>query len=223
MKDDLLMEPKKNLKKPLIYGAIIFLIFVIAVIVFAIFQNTTSSKKNEIIPPEPKKKNMQSQFKPLIVEENNTVKPPIEVAEKEPENTQAPAPQSQPKPVAVEKTPQPQQIQPVTVQQPVSVQKPVVTPKNLKPAPKKSVSKGKYYIQVAALLRYSKPNRHFLELIKKTGFNYKLYHTYIIKNGEKIKVTKILVGPFATKQEAKEALRKVKAQISQTAFIFKVK
>ena len=221
MKDDLLMEPKKNLKKPLIYGAIAFLIFVIAVIVFAIFQNSTSSKKNEIVPPEPKKEKIQSQFKPLVVEENNTIKPPVEAPQKEPKNTQAPA--LQPKPVPVEKTPQPQQIKPETAKEPVSVQKPAAAPKNIKPAPKKSVSKGKYYIQVAALLRYSKPNRHFLDLIKKAGFNYKLYHTYIVKNKEKIKVTKILVGPFATKQEAKEALRKVKAQISQTAFIFKVK
>ncbi len=231
MADDLLnnsddfIEGKKNLKKPLIYGAIGFLVFVIGVIVFALFQNS-SSKKNEIVPPEPKKKKItiESQFKPLMIEENETQQKPVV-------ETKQNKPQEQVNEI------KPQIMQEPQIQEEVKVQKPIQKPE-VKPIEKESIkkepikeskeeikkaSKGKYYIQVAALLRHSKPDKRFLEHIKKEGFEYKLYHTYIVKNNEKIKVTKILVGPFATKKEAKDALKKVKATISKTAFIFKVK
>ena len=72
--DDLLdLKPKKDLKKPLIIGAVAFLIFIIIVIIVAIFQNNSSNTSNEIIPPETQQNiNPKSQFKSVeIVEENN--------------------------------------------------------------------------------------------------------------------------------------------------------
>jgi len=220
MKEDLLnTEPKKDLKKPLVYGAIGFLIFIIIVIAIAIFQNTTSkNENNEIIPPVEKPKTTidTPEFKPLKVEENqeNNIDTQKLIEEK-PKEEQTPKQEK-----IEEKINPPQIINPQINKTPKEEPKKEEKPK--KEAPKKAIH-GNYYIQVAALLKNAKPNKKFLSLIKKEGFNYKTYHTYIVKNGEKIKVTKILIGPFETKKEAKKALKKVKASISQTAFIFKVK
>lgn len=92
-----------------------------------------------------------------------------------------------------------------------------------KEKPKKQIIKNKYYIQVAALLRYKKPSKKFLKLIEKNGYKYKFLETYTKIKNEKVKVTKILIGPFSNRLEAKKALKKVKAKITQNAFIFKVK
>ncbi|GAB6044704.1 hypothetical protein JCM11957_03020 [Caminibacter profundus] len=215
MKEDLLnTEPKKDLKKPLVYGAIGFLIFIIIVIAIAIFQNTTSkNENNEIIPPVEKPKTTLDapEFKPLKVEENqeNNIDTQKLIEEK-------PKEEQTPKEEKIKEEKINPQINETPKEEPKKEEKPK------KEAPKKA-TQGNYYIQVAALLKNAKPNKKFLSLIKKEGFNYKTYHTYIVKNGEKIKVTKILIGPFETKKEAKKALKKVKASISQTAFIFKVK
>jgi DedD protein len=94
---------------------------------------------------------------------------------------------------------------------------------SLKKTPSTKESKIKYYVQVAALIKYKKPNKKFLNLIKKEGFNYNIYNTYIIKNNQKIPVTKILIGPFKNEKTARENLRVVKQKITQNAFIFKAK
>ena len=243
MKEDLLMDNgnKNNLKKPLIYGAAAFLVFIIVVIGIAIFQNSKSN--NEIVPAENKpvevtpKTQTQSDFQPLnvedenkinknaLIEENTTSNQNIQTA-----NTQTKKPQQ-----SITKQPPKTQINAEEKQNPtqntkakpateVKPQETKVSEKVSKPSHKTKVSTGgKYYIQVAALLRYAKPNKRFLEIIKRNGFNYKFYTTYIMKNGEKVKVTKILVGPFRSKSEAKSALKKVKQKITQNAFIFKVR
>jgi len=232
MKDDLLnMEPKKDLKKPLIYGAIGFLVFIIIVIAVAIVQNSNSKEKsNEIVPPVEKNapvKEETTEFKPLNIEET-------------PQKTEEKTTQTQELPKQTETQ---KQIQPIAEQKPQEVESKVKLPQETKPVetkkeePKtqkttvskqtkptsKTVKEGKYYIQVAALLKNATPNKKFLKLIENQGFNYKFYHTYIVKNSQKIKVTKVLIGPFKSKKEAQKALPKIKRTISQTAFIFKVK
>jgi DedD protein len=231
MKDDLLnMEPKKDLKKPLIYGAVGFLVFIIIVIAVAIFQNSNSKEKNnEIVPPVENNitvKEETTEFKPLNIEET---------PKKSEEKVNA-------TPLEVKQTEAPKQIQPKTEQKPKNTEdkielpqetKQTETKKEVQPqktavkkqtAPAhKTIKEGKYYIQVAALLKNATPNKKFLKLIKNQGFDYRFYHTYIIKNSQKIKVTKILIGPFKSKKEAQKALPKIKRTISKTAFIFKVK
>jgi DedD protein len=228
MKEDLLMDNgnKNNLKKPLIYGAVVFLIFIIGVIAVALFQN--SKNENQIVPvdnkpqevaPKPQVQTQtQTDFQPLQVEEE---KPKIN-KEKLIENTEKNQTKSvKPKETAapIAKTPK---TKPENVKKEAVASKPVVKSVS-KPKSTKTVTQGKYYIQVAALLKHAKPNKKFLQIIKENGFNYTFYVTYINKNGEKIKVTKILVGPFKDKKEAKKALVKVKQKITQNAFIFKVK
>jgi len=260
--DDLLnLKPKKDLKKPLIYGAIAFLIFIIIVILVAIFQNSSSKSNNEIIPPETQKEiKPESPFQPLnVIEENNSNESSKNTINANNENNESitnNVTTSQNQNVKAEnnssKNMAIQNINEVKNQNIISEQtKPNIKQvnnineqKNIKNNSKKTniskqntktqknihkhknnkkINKGNYYIQVAALLKNSKPNPKFLKIIKKAGFNYKFYHTIIIRNGNKIKVTKILVGPFRNRNEAKRALIKVKEKITQNAYIFKVK
>ncbi len=218
-KEDLLNlnNNNKNPKKILIYIAIFFLIFVIGVIVYAVIQgNSTSKNQSEsVIPPQVKEEPL---FKQIPIEkENNTSSIKTET-----NNSQS----ITNKDVNVTKINESKNIE--KVKQPIEIQT-QNTKKISQLKPKKTkthiVSKkieSKYYIQVAALMKYTKPNKKFLELIKKYGYNYTFYTTVINRNGKKIVVHKILVGPFNSKKEAKKQLLRVKKYITQNAFIFKV-
>ena len=239
--EDLLnLNPKKDNKKPLIYAAIGFLVFIILVIAVAIFQNLSNSKNEEILPPAPQENMTKDteEFKPLPVEEANTkvveenkteekaaangqpqaektettAKPAAEEQKSQSTEESKPAPAVQESAAPVIQTPK-------TVEKPKAVEKPKTTAAKTSATPKVSKN-GKYYIQVAALLRNAKPNKKFLSLLEKYGYNYKTLTTYINKNGEKIKVTKLLVGPYATKAEAKKVLYKIKRDVTQNAFIY---
>ena len=253
--DDLLnLKPKKDLKKPLIYGAIAFLIFIIIVILVAIFQNSSSKNNNEILPPETQNEIERSTFHPLSVIEENSSNESIKNTENNKSNNESninnliiKQDKKQDKNAKVENNSSEnivlQSTNNAKNQNIIKQTKPKIKQvkneqKNLKNHSKKitvsklnnknlhmnkKINKGNYYIQVAALVKNTKPNPKFLKIIKKAGFNYKFYHTIIIRNGNKIKVTKILVGPFRNRSEAKRALIKVKEKITQNAYIFKVK
>ena len=228
-KDDLLnLDNKKNIKKPLIYGAIAFLVFIIAILGFAIYNNASSKQDNVVLPPQMKEETKQdTMFKevPIENETNNQPQQEEKLADKllkeKPQETQTKTNKdNQAKEIQEvekqEKTAQKTAYQPT---EKTSKPQPVTQPK---PKTKTTVSSKNYYVQVAALMKYKKPNKKFLELLKKEGYNYRLYETYYVKNGKKIEVVKILVGPFS-KNEAKKELKKIKANITQNAFIYKVK
>ena len=244
-KDDLLNisngSGQNNMKKILIYVAIGFLVFVIGVIGFAVVQNNKNSQKNAIIPPEtksqPKEDNL---FKQIPIENDNNNQPqsqtkkPVKNIKKEVlQNSVENKPQNQPENktevkkevISKPKAPEPITIPKVKERTEKPVIKKAVKPRIKKPIKhhKKIVITGKYYIQVAALLRYKKPSKKFLRLITKAGYKYRFLVTSTKIKGEKVKVTKVLAGPFKNRKDALKALRKVKANITQNAFIFKVK
>ncbi|MFK5938725.1 MAG: SPOR domain-containing protein [Sulfurimonas sp.] len=80
-----------------------------------------------------------------------------------------------------------------------------------KTAPK-AVASGSYYIQVGSFSKY-KPNKKFLKSISNLNFKYK-YHK--VKN-----LNKVLVGPFKSRQEAKNARRIIRAKVEPGAFLVK--
>ena len=223
---------ERDIKKYLIYGAVGFLVFVIAVIGFAIYQNS-SKDDNAILPPEvnnqPKEK--EDIFKQLPIEnlsqnstnqtnQNVVTKPiqsstqkPIQNFVKEKNITNQSSLLPQPKPLVKKK-----EIKPNKETQIIKPSKEI----KKKEVSKKVIKNRRYYIQVAALMKYSRPNKKFLNLIKKYGYHYIFYPIYIEKNGKKIKITKILIGPFS-KKEAKQNLVKIKKYIASNAFIYKVK
>jgi len=236
--EDLLnINPKKDNKKPLIYAAIGFLIFIILVIAIAIFQNLSNSKNDEILPPAPKQETTQNteEFKPLPVEEatnenklvveENTTNEATQETQTKPKTEEKPITTTETKPEKTEVKPE---VKEVATQKPktttkVAPKEVTITIPDVKPSTPKVSKNGKYYIQVAALLRNAKPNKKFLALLDKYGYKYTTLTTYINKNGEKIKVTKLLVGPYATKTEAKKVLYKIKRDVTQNAFIYKAK
>ena len=77
----------------------------------------------------------------------------------------------------------------------------------------KAVASGSYYIQVGSFSKY-KPNKKFLKSITALNFNYR-YHK--VKN-----LNKVLVGPFKSKQEAKNARRVIRAKVEPGAFLVKL-
>jgi DedD protein len=222
-KDDLLnIKPKKNIKKPLIYGAIAFLIFIIAVIVYAIYSNT--KEENVVLPPQVNTQSKQenTEFKEVPIEDNTTTlsqklivnDETTKKTENETKNTNKDS---------VNNTENKENKLQTQVNSASSKNKTKVKSNTKQNKTTKQITKIKYYIQVAALMKYKKPNKKFLNLIKKEGFNYIYYHTYIVKNNQKIPITKILVGPFENEKIARKELQKVKEKITQNAFIFKVK
>jgi len=79
------------------------------------------------------------------------------------------------------------------------------------------VSKG-FYIQVGANVK-SEPDKKFLAKITEAGYGYRLQH--ITKDGNEI--VRTLVGPYAARSEAKEALSGVQQNITAGAFILEIK
>ena len=92
----------------------------------------------------------------------------------------------------------------------------VETPKP-KPAVVKSTSTVAYYIQVGSFSKYT-PNKKFLQSITDLGYNYKFHK--ITKNSKT--VNKVLVGPFSTTTEAKDARRVLRAKVEPGAFLTKL-
>jgi len=220
-RDDLLNlnNNKKNFKKPLIYGAIAFLVFIIAILGFAIYNNSSSKQDNVVIPPQIKETKQESMFKEVPIEDNKE-----SLAEKLiKEETPIEKPQVEDKSVPQNIKPQieeKKEIKQVSVKPTQKKEKPQVQ-KEVKTAPK-VLKKEKYYIQVAALMKYKTPNKKFLKLIEKEGYKYRLYETSYVKNGKRINVIKILIGPF-DKNTVRKELQNVKRKITQNAFVFKVK
>jgi DedD protein len=78
-------------------------------------------------------------------------------------------------------------------------------------------SASSYYIQVGSFSKYE-PNKKFLKSIEDKGFSYKYHKTSVNSKS----LTKVLVGPFATEKEARDALRVIRSSIESGAFLTKM-
>jgi len=92
------------------------------------------------------------------------------------------------------------------------IAKKVVTPKKVTPKTATSIS-GRYYIQVGSFSKYQ-PNKKFLDSILRQGYKYKFHKVN--------KLNKVMVGPFNTEGEARNALKTVKRNIEAGAFLTKI-
>ena len=98
----------------------------------------------------------------------------------------------------------------------VTKPKKTVVKKIIKPALRtktKAVAAGNYYIQVGSFSKYA-PNKKFLKSITDLNYKYK-YHK--VKN-----LNKVLVGPFKTRQAARNAKIIIRAKIEPGAFLVKL-
>lgn len=128
--------------------------------------------------------------------------------------TPAPKPaEVKPKPV-VQQAPKPAEVKPKPVAKPVEA-KPVEGKQNA-PQTNPSASSSSYYVQVG----YDNNEKNIHTLASKANAaGYKSTNRQA-KVGDK-DVTKVLVGPFNTKEEAQNELAKLKQQVSAGAFITK--
>jgi DedD protein len=91
--------------------------------------------------------------------------------------------------------------------------KKIVHKKKAQPKKVHASTSGRYYIQVGSFSIY-KPNKKFLNSITSTGYNYKFH-----KVGS---LNKVLVGPFKTEREARNALKTVRRKVESGAFLTKI-
>ena len=69
---------------------------------------------------------------------------------------------------------------------------------------------------MGAFFKYP-PSKEYLAKIERNGFEY----TIKTVKRESGKIKKVLIGPFASKAKAREALTKIKDKINKDAFIVK--
>jgi len=191
---------------------------VILIVVVMLMNSLTSSGTDNlpqaVLPPKPNTQSVQKvQDEPLfeeveVLEEESINNDNLDrIAKKLKEESQEEAtivaePIAQPEVVA--------QVKP----KPVVKAKKVVVPKAEVASSSSTVS---YYIQVGSFSKYE-PNKKFLQSITDLGYNYK-YHK-ITKNSKMI--NKVLVGPFSTTTQAKDARRVLRAKVEPGAFLTKL-
>ncbi len=203
-----------NMKKYLIIAGLVFVIFVIGIVIAKFAFGTSKNNTQVILPPEPTTKAQKSDtelFNSIPVEKadtsDNIQKVEKKVSQVKQENNVTEF--KKPKPVETDA----EKIQAV---EPKKIIKTVPKSIQTKTTVSKKIVKI-YYIQVAAVTR-GEPSKKFLKLIKQNGFNYKILEVNV--KGKKIK--RVLVGPF-TQKEVQQKLSKVKAKITASAFIKKLK
>ncbi|MEJ2373476.1 MAG: SPOR domain-containing protein, partial [Sulfurimonas sp.] len=86
-----------------------------------------------------------------------------------------------------------------------------------KPAPTKTTVGISYYIQVGSFTKYE-PNKKFLNSITKLGYKYR-YHKVQVNSKT---LNKVLVGPFTTEKEARDARRILRSKVEPGAFLVKL-
>ena len=229
--DDIVLEKyeKKNkIKKYLLIGGSIFLIFVIVISIVKIVTDSSSAPQEALIETEQSSQEVSSEENfeevPIVSKEekpsdeefqkviNDVMKKEEKIATEPKQQAVASAkPSVTPKAKPAAK---PTPAHHTTATKPVAKPKPKPKPK---PAPK-AKPKGDIYVQVGAFLHYD-PNSAFLKKIKRSGFGYVIKEFTI--NGKKIK--RVYIGPFASRKEAARYLPKIKKTISKNAFITKVK
>ena len=220
---DISSENSNNLRKYLLIGGGVFVLFVIGIVSAKfLFSEPQKSDTAVILPPEvttKTKKDDTALFNDIPVEnENEFKKPEIKKTpikeEVKIENPPKEEIKEEKKSIPKNVVEKPKEVLPKKI----TPQKPKKEVKKEKNHPVKQTKKSKkYYIQVAATR--GKPSVKFLKLIKKNGFEYKIMQVEV--NGVKIK--RILVGGYSNYKEVKKILPQVKKKISSSAFIKVIK
>lgn len=98
------------------------------------------------------------------------------------------------------------------------VEKKVEEKKSIPTKSTSSVKTGSWFVQVGSFEK-ANPNSHLISKIKNQGYTYKLHKTTV--NGKSY--TKVLIGPFATYQDAQSTKPLIAKKIEAGAFIYQVK
>ncbi len=224
-------------KKLLLAVAMLALILIIVVVIMnSLKSENTQNLPQAVLPPEPiAKQNEVADKDPLfepveVIEENVAANDDLtQIAQKLKEESNTPddqiveedvvvvepkalTPPAAPKPAA---SPEPVKTVQKTEPKPV-VQTPASKPVAQKPT-SNSISRGAYYIQVGSFSRLE-PSKTFLNNIESNGYTY-TYHT-VKRNGQDI--NKVLIGPFNSESEGRQALIKIRKTIESGAFMLRM-
>ena len=209
-----------NNKKIILAVATLGIILIIVVVLMnSLTSSGTDNLPQAVLPPEPKTQ-QTIQEEPLfeevevVQEKNQDIDNLDRIAKKLKAESQI-----QKSPVVVA----PVIKKPVVKKQVVVKHKAVVKPKvkqsqKPKTTTLKTSSSGSYYIQVGSFSKY-KPNKKFLKSVTDLGYAYKFHQ---VTNNSKT-LNKVLVGPFNTSNEAKDARRVLRAKVEPGAFLTKIK
>ncbi|WP_345984392.1 SPOR domain-containing protein [Sulfurimonas sp. HSL-1656] len=194
---------------------------IVAIVIVIIMGRMSGSAPVQVAHPEVVAKPIPS---PVTPAESVNATTPAPEPEAEPA-AEAPAVPEMAQPVPIEQSDiiVIDETEPEVVPEPKPVPAPVVKPKPAPvPTPAPAVAghpaPGDVYIQVGSFSRY-KPNRTFLDNIKRSGYEY-TFHRVVI-NGATI--NKVLVGPFKSRSDAKARLQDVRRKIESGAFIYTIK
>ena len=227
-------------KKIILAVGTLGVILIIVIMLMSSFSSGTNSnlpqplapepvEQEEFLEPEPSSEIVTSDVKEPLFEEVEVIteEKPVyndnldEIAQKlKQESMVAPEPKKlQPKPI----------IKKVQKVEPVVAPKPVVK-EQVKPrtnyihkesaTPTKNTSQavsGKYYLQVGSFTTYE-PNKKFLKSITDKGYSY-IYHKVTVNSQT---INKVLVGPFGTEKDARNALKGVRQNVERGAFLLKL-
>jgi len=180
------------------------ILIVVVMLMNSLSSNGTDNLPQAVLPPEPQAQVAQNNEEPLfeevavVQEESSSDADLAHIAQKLKEESL----EIEPTEAVIDETP-------VTVPAKV-IKKPVIA-KTV--TPKSKTSGISYYIQVGSFSKYE-PNKKFLNSIKKLGYNYK-YHKVANLN-------KVLVGPFKTVTEAKNARRILRSKVEPGSFLVKL-
>lgn len=190
---------------------------VILIIVVMLMSSLTSSGTDNlpqaVLPPEPKLKTQADKVDEPLFEEVEVIEETTPTNDNLDKIAQKLKQESQEEAQANKEV-----VQPVAKPKPVP-KKVVVQEKNPTPVAKsvKSSNTVQHYIQVGSFSKYA-PNKKFLNSITSRGFSYEYYK--VTRNSKTL--NKVLIGPFKTKEEARKALRTVRANIEAGAFLTKI-
>lgn len=224
---DIILEKDDNksmkVKRILIIVALMILVFLVVLVVMKVVNKPDPRTETTklILPPQPTSQQVEPKkeddlFKQVpIVEEENKKESFEEMVKSLKEKEIQKQTKIEPKIEEVKKkveNPIKKEVKKVI---PATTPKAVTTP--IEKATTTEATNG-IYVQVGATSRLT-PSKKFLAQLAKNNYEYRLLPIDV--NGKK--VTKILVGPYTSAPEARNALANIKTNINKDAFIYRVK
>ncbi|QOY53868.1 SPOR domain-containing protein [Candidatus Sulfurimonas marisnigri] len=202
-----------NKKVVLAVATLGVILIVVVMLMNTLTSNGTDNLPQAVLPPEPQKKQTKAMEEEPLFEEVKVVQDADQnsdsldkIAKKLKEESQKENTSVIEKDIITKE---------ITKPKTIIKERKKITAKKVPEA--KTASSQNYYIQVGSFSKY-KPNKKFLDSITNKGFKYKFHE--VTRNSKTL--NKVLVGPFASEQEAREALRTIRSSIEAGAFLTKI-
>ncbi|MBE0491777.1 MAG: SPOR domain-containing protein [Sulfurospirillum sp.] len=230
---DIILEKDDNksmkMKRLLLIAALGIVVFLLVLVVMRVINKPQQNEQVQkiILPPQPTQKTIET-----AKDEQLFKQVPIIEEEKKKESFEEMVKSLKEKEIAKEETAQviqqakeeKQEVKAEVVTKPIipKVAQKVEIPKQeltkKVEIPADLTAENGYYVQVGATSKAS-PDKKFLNSLEAQKYQYRLLPINV--SGKK--VTKILIGPYANSNDAKNALVQIKESINKDAFIFRVK